>query len=216
MAGRGPGGALRQVRLEGAHHETGSSRSDCPSGTERSAPATCSARCPATAAWPPSIRDPRAASNVHRDRPIEARGPHEGGRRVDVRVRRADREVGAVHAIAEHAVADGHGAVVPGHEPAAGFDVLDGAASVRPRRSPATSKTFFANSCSAYRPGDVRLILRSSGPSRVRDHQLHLELAVRRFGDAEAVRDGGDLGRELPGGTGRAGSGDGDRHEEQG
>src|SRR5690606_6024002 len=53
------------------------------------------------------------------DRPVlEAARPDEGGRDVQVRVRRVDPAVGAVGAVGEEGVGEAHGAVVPGDDPA--------------------------------------------------------------------------------------------------
>ena len=112
---------------------------------------------------------PRAARRLHqRDARRAGHLPaheHHRRRHVHVGVRRVDAEIGAVGAIAEHLVGDDDGAAVPGDVP------LVQVGPGRPRaRVPVpsvivTSKTFFANSCSAYRPGDVRLMRISAVPS---------------------------------------------------
>ena len=64
---------------------------------------------------------PRLAGRRHELHPGGARSraprPHQRRRHVQVAVRGVDAEVGAVDAIAEHAVADHHRAVVAGHVP---------------------------------------------------------------------------------------------------
>ena len=92
---------------------------------------------------------PRRRSEAHRRGPqLEAAGPHQRRRHVDVRVGAVDAEVGAVDSIAENPVGDAHRPMVLCHVP-----LMRVRTRHRQRRACSsvtrTSKTFLANSCSA-------------------------------------------------------------------
>ena len=83
-----------------------------------------------------------------------------------MRVRRIDTHVRPVGVVTENPVDEPHRAVVTAHAPLIGVRRAS-AATRRPAPSNASSaKTFFANSWTAYRPGDERLMRTLSGACR--------------------------------------------------